>query len=75
MRELNIGKRTILNVLLNKYIKIKIKINPNLPILRNLYMALSGRKDARIFDPSRGGMGIKLNTARKIFIKIAPVSI
>ena len=60
----------LLKTLLNKYINIKIKINPNLPILKNLYIASSGRYDANIFEPSRGGIGMKLNTARKIFIYI-----
>ena len=43
IRELNMGKRTLLNALLNKYINKKIKINPNLPMLKNLYIASSGR--------------------------------
>ena len=47
---------------------IKIKMKPNLPILKNLYIASPGRKEANIFEPSRGGMGKKLKIARKIFM-------
>jgi hypothetical protein len=47
-------------------------MNPNLPKLKYLNIASSGRKDATIFEPSRGGMGIKLNMARKILIYMAP---
>jgi hypothetical protein len=47
-------------------------MNPNLPKLRYLNITSSGRKEATIFDPSRGGIGIKLNIARKIFIYMAP---
>ena len=55
--------------------KAKIMKKPILPILKYLYIALLGRKEATIFEPSRGGMGKKLKIARKIFIKIALLSI
>jgi hypothetical protein len=58
------------NILPPRKRKINININPYRPRERNLYMALSGRKDASIFDPSRGGMGKKLNIARNILIYI-----
>ncbi|GAH92553.1 unnamed protein product [marine sediment metagenome] len=54
---------------------MKMNINPNLPRLRNLNIASSGRKEASILEPSRGGMGIKFNMAKKIFINIAPSKI
>ena len=50
--------------------KIKIKIKPNLPIERYLCIAWNGKKEASIFEPSRGGIGIKLKIARNIFIYI-----
>lgn len=59
---------TVQKILPPRKRKIKMNIKPNLPIDRNLYMALSGKKDARILDPSRGGMGRKLNIARNMFI-------
>ena len=48
-----------------------MKIKPYLSILRYLYIAFWGKKDASIFEPSSGGMGIKLKIARKIFINMA----
>ena len=54
---------------------IKMNINPNLPRLRYLCMASLGKKDARTLEPSRGGMGIRLNIARNIFIYIAKIII
>jgi len=63
------------NILPPKNRNKKININPNLPKLKNLNMASSGRKEASIFEPSRGGMGIKLNMAKKIFIYMALLKI
>ena len=40
-------------------------------MLKYLYMAFSGKKEATILEPSRGGMGIKLKIARNIFIVMA----
>jgi len=54
---------------------MKINMKPNLPRLKNLNIASSGRKEASILEPSRGGMGIKFNMAKKIFIYIAPSKI
>jgi hypothetical protein len=67
---LNTGDITVQNILPPRNRKINININPNRPIDRKRYMALSGRNDASIFEPSSGGMGRKLNIARKIFIYI-----
>ncbi len=53
----------------------KININPNLPRLKYLYIISLGKKDARTFDPSKGGIGMRLNTAKKIFIYIAKINI
>ena len=48
-----------------KYINAKTIINPNLPMLKYLYIAFPGRKVASMFAPSSGGIGIKLNIPRK----------
>ena len=48
--------------------KIKINIKPNLPMLKYLYIASPGKKDASMFAPSKGGIGMKLKIARKILI-------
>ena len=44
-------------------------------MLRYLYIVLSGRKDAIIFEPSSGGTGKKLKIARKILILMAYTNI
>ena len=44
--------------------------NPYLSeILKNANFALVGRKEKKIFDPSSGGIGIKLKIARLTFIR------
>src|SRR4030043_943957 len=68
---LNTGDNTVQNTLPPRNINIKMKIKPYLPKFRNLNIASSGRKDASIFEPSRGGIGIKLKIAKKIFMYIA----
>jgi hypothetical protein len=52
-----------------------MNINPNLPKLKNLNITSSGRKEASIFEPSSGGMGMKLKMAKKTFIYIALIKI
>jgi len=47
---------------------MKMNINPNLPRLRNLNIASSGRKEASILEPSRGGMGIKFIWVKKYLL-------
>lgn len=59
------------NILPPRNISAKIIKNPILPILKYLNIAFSGKKDATIFEPSRGGMGMKLNIARNMLILIA----
>lgn len=56
------------NILPPRNININIKIKPNLPILRYLYIASPGKNEASIFEPSSGGMGIKLKIAKNTFI-------
>ncbi len=52
-----------------------MKINPNLPKLKYLFIASVGKNEAKILEPSSGGIGIKLKIARNIFIYIAELNI
>jgi hypothetical protein len=52
-----------------------IKKKPILPMLRYLYIVLSGKKEATIFEPSSGGIGKKLKIAKNMLILIAYINI
>ena len=41
---------------------------PAFPMERYTFASFSGRINAKIFEPSKGGMGSKLNIARSVFI-------
>ena len=71
IRKLIAGLRNLHNNPPPKNNSAKIMKKPILPMLKYLYIASSGKKEATIFEPSRGGTGIKLNSARNIFIIIA----
>src|ERR1035437_2144297 len=42
---------------------------------KNLYFAAGGKKEKKIFEPSSGGIGSKLKTARLTFIKTTNINI
>ena len=52
--KLNINKENIISI-------------PNIPIERYAFASFSGRIKAKIFDPSSGGMGIRLKIAKRRF--------